>query len=52
MSCLLQRPIAETPPENARSWQAPKDAAGVWISERPSLDDEFDYLWTDLGGEG
>ena len=52
MSCLLQRPIAETPPENARSWQAPKDTAGVWLSEGLCFEDDFEHLWTDLGGEG
>jgi hypothetical protein len=52
MSYLLQRPIAETPPENARTWQAPKETAGLWVAEVPCLDDEWERLWTDIGGEG
>ena len=52
MSYLLQRPITETPPENARTWQAAKETAGIWVSESPRWEDELDHLWTDLGGEG
>jgi hypothetical protein len=52
MTCLLQRPITDTPPENARGWQAAKEVAGIWVSESHCWEDEFEYLWTDLGGEG
>jgi hypothetical protein len=53
MSYMLQRPIAETPLENARTWQAPRDsAAGIWVNEDVCLEEEWEHLWTDLGGEG
>jgi hypothetical protein len=52
MSYLLQRPITETPPENARTWQAPTEAVGTWAGEESWSEDEWDRLWTDIGGEG
>ena len=50
MPCLSQRHLAETPAENARTWQAPMET--VWVSEDACLEDEWDHLWTDVGGEG